>query len=89
MHSALPVLHLLPCERGQGAAGAPGDSDSTTGSRAVLACPLYKTRARAGVVDSLGHSTNFVMHLPLPIPAGTTAHEWLMLGVAAVCSLDD
>jgi dynein heavy chain len=53
--------------------------------------PVYKTpgRASAGGLSTTGHSTNFLLHMSLPIPAGSTQRYWLLQGVAVLCSLDD
>lgn len=55
----------------------------------LYACPLYKTPSRAGVLSTTGHSTNFLVHMGLPIPAASTPQFWLLQGVALLCSLDD
>jgi dynein heavy chain len=61
--------------------------------QAGLQCefPVYKTpgRASAGGLSTTGHSTNFLLHMSLPIPAGSTQQYWLLQGVAVLCSLDD
>ena len=75
MTSALPVVHFIPQQIAE------------QSSCLVLACPLYQTSARAGMLSSTGQSTNFVLHLTLPIPDGTTAGDWILQGVAAVCSV--
>lgn len=68
----LPVLQLLPCASVPDNAGA-------------YDCPLFRTTARAGALTTTGHSTNFIMHLALPIPPGTTPESWTLQGVAALC----
>jgi len=73
--SALPVIHFQPAV----------DSRSD-GPRYKV--PLYKTTARAGVLSTTGHSTNFVVHLALPMAAGSTPDVWTLQGVAAVCALN-
>ena len=45
----------------------------------VYECPLYKTGARG----------DFVMHLDLPMPCGSSEAPWVLQGVSALCSLDD
>ena len=36
-----------------------------------------------------GHSTNYLLDVPLPIPHGTTADHWVKRGVALLCQLAD
>jgi dynein heavy chain len=51
--------------------------------------PVYKTPERAGVLSSTGQSTNFLMHMRLPMPTGTDAAKWLLQGAAVLCSVDE
>lgn len=75
MTSRLPVVHFKPAVD-----YSPPDSH--------YACPLYKTMVRAGVLSTTGQSTNFVLHMALPLPVGSSPSEWIMQGVAALCALD-
>lgn len=52
-------------------------------------CPLYKTSVRAGVLSTTGQSTNFVLYISLPLPAGSQPSTWVLRGVAALCALDE
>ena len=73
----LPILHIQPqqvFEQGQ--------------SKATYQCPLYLTASRAGVLSSTGQSTNFVMHVHLPIPDHMQPADFVLQGVAATCSGD-
>jgi len=50
-------------------------------------CPLYKTAARAGVLSTTGHSTNFVVFIHL----ATKEHPdfWISRGAACLCGLQE
>ena len=74
MTNLLPLVHFKPQQ-------AIERSKSTSYS-----CPLYQTSARAGTLSSTGQSTNFVLHLDLHIPANTVPADWILHGVAAICS---
>ena len=52
-------------------------------------CPLYKTSTRAGTLSTTGHSTNFVVSLPIPRDVGTSEDYWIRRGCAMLCMLDD
>ena len=53
----------------------------------VYDCPLYKTSLRAGTLSTTGHSTNFVV--ALPIPTNLDQNHWIRRGCAMLCMLDD
>jgi dynein heavy chain len=53
----------------------------------VYECPLYKTSLRAGTLSTTGHSTNFVV--ALPVPTTDTVDHWVRSGCAMLCMLDD
>lgn len=38
------------------------------------------------MLSTTGQSTNFVLHLSLPVAGGTDAGKWTLQGVAALCS---
>jgi hypothetical protein len=95
MFSPLPVLQLVPHEAAADAAtdgsnsGDWGGSNSSRATCRVFECPVYKTPERAGVLSSTGQSTNFLMHMRLPMPAGSNQAKWLLQGAAVLCSVDD
>jgi dynein heavy chain, axonemal len=53
----------------------------------VYDCPLYKTSLRAGTLSTTGHSTNFVVALPIPTQANPD--HWVRRGCAMLCMKDD
>lgn len=53
----------------------------------VYNCPLYKTSLRAGTLSTTGHSTNFVVSLPVPTSQGED--HWIRRGCAMLCMLDE
>jgi dynein heavy chain len=50
-------------------------------------CPLYKTSDRRGVLATTGHSSNFVMRVPMPSSADP--NHWIRRGVCMLLSLDN
>lgn len=87
MFESLPIIHFLPVIDDQPIsefhAGA-----ITQNSPNVYHCPLYRTRARAGVLSTTGHSSNYVLDLLLPIQDKSDPEEWTLLGVASICEMD-
>ena len=81
MTSALPLVLFRP----QQALG----SEQSENGRHHYACPLYQTSARTGMLSTTGQSTNFVLHVDLRIPASTEPADWVLQGVAALCSVSN
>jgi len=53
----------------------------------IYDCPLYKTSIRAGTLSTTGHSTNFVVSLPIPTVANQD--HWIRRGCAMLCMKDE
>ncbi|DBA83803.1 TPA: hypothetical protein ACH3X1_006326, partial [Trebouxia sp. C0004] len=66
MTSLLPIVHFQPQQCAESV------------STAEYQCPLYQTSARSGMLSSTGQSTNFVLHICLPIPRSSNAADWIL-----------
>lgn len=95
MVDALPLIRFVPQIEDRADAAGPGpglnsaSSALSVASPDVFKCPLYRTRARAGVAMVAGHSSNYVLDLALPIQEGSDPEVWTLNAVAAICELDD
>ncbi|XP_078503488.1 dynein axonemal heavy chain 14 [Lissotriton helveticus] len=78
----LPEIHFVP----QQIINETGNVDSNE-KNTCYECPLYRTPQRAGILSSVGLSTNFVTTINLP--TRITARHWITRGVALLCQLDD
>ncbi|XP_070178052.1 dynein axonemal heavy chain 6-like [Littorina saxatilis] len=74
MNSPLPVIHMVPQMDYE-----PDESCYTS--------PLYKTSARAGVLSTTGHSTNYVVAIHLP--SCQSQDYWIAKGAALLCQLSE
>ncbi|XP_052133028.1 dynein axonemal heavy chain 6-like [Frankliniella occidentalis] len=70
----LPAVLLVPCT-------SVGDLSNRYRS------PLYKTSARAGVLSTTGHSTNFIMAVLLP--TNISEDVWITRGCALLTQLSN
>ena len=75
MTATLPILHVIPQQL-----------TKQECHRNVYQCPLYLTASRAGVLNSTGQSTNFVTHVDLPVADDLHSADFVLQGVAAICS---
>ena len=73
MQGVLPVVHMLPAE-------------NWTPPEADYIAPMYKTSARAGVLSTTGHSTNFVV--AMHVPSAQPRDHWISRGAAFLTQLD-
>jgi dynein heavy chain len=78
LYDPFPVVYMKPVEKSQDATG-----------KDVYPCPIYKTSERRGVLSTTGHSTNFVITLPVPIQPQHSEKFWTRRGVAMLTQLDD
>ena len=54
---------------------------------ALYDCPVYRTGERKGTLSTTGHSTNFVMSVPLPTPL--PPRHWVRRGAAIILATAD
>lgn len=50
-------------------------------------CPLYKTNVRAGILNTTGQSTNYVLHVSLATDEDPDV--WVLMGTAMVTMTND
>jgi dynein heavy chain len=70
----MPIIHFLP-------------KANHIRDKSSYKCPLYKTSVRAGVLNTTGQSTNFILAIDLP-----TIHPpefWTLRSTALLTMLDD
>ena len=74
MYSMAPVILFNP-------------SEAYTQDPDEYAMPVYKTSTRAGVLDTTGHSTNFI--IAIDCPSSRKPNYWVLKGAAFLCQLND
>ncbi|CCW68554.1 unnamed protein product [Phytomonas sp. Hart1] len=74
LYDTLPVIHFLP----EPYHNKPDDYHAVS---------LYRTTVRAGVMSSLGASSNYV--LSIEFPSNKSSDYWLLKGAACVCALNN
>ena len=88
MYVDAPRLALRP--RLLVASDAPAAAAGSTGpvlATELFVCPVYKTLDRRGTLSTTGHSTNFVVEVPLPTRVPSVV--WVRRGVALILALDE
>jgi dynein heavy chain len=69
MMSQMPVIHVIPLQ-------------DYVEPVEDYQCPLYKTNIRAGILNTTGQSTNYVLHISLPTDQDPSS--WVLMGTAMV-----
>ena len=92
LYTTVPMFHMIPKLKGD-ITEVIGRPELYTGTLSGTAhdyqVPVYKESARAGVLSTTGHSTNFVMFIRAPMAAEHTQQYWIKRGVAMLSQLDD
>ncbi|KXS11241.1 hypothetical protein M427DRAFT_505508 [Gonapodya prolifera JEL478] len=76
---AMPVIRMTPCQM--------SEFEARQRARPNYTCPVYKTSARRGVLSTTGHSTNYVM--PMPLRTSMPQSHWINRGTAIVLALSN
>ena len=92
LYTTCPMFHMQPKVKGD-IAEVIGRPELYTGAIAgtshMYQVPVYRESARAGVLSTTGHSTNFVMFIRVPMAKEHTQQHWIKRGVAMLSQLDD
>jgi dynein heavy chain len=74
MMSLMPIIHFSPLM-------------DYVPRAADYQAPLYKTNLRAGVLNTTGQSTNYI--LDVSVPTDEDPNNWVLMGTALVCMSND
>ena len=92
LYTTCPMFHMQPKVKGdiEEVIGRPElYTGAIRGTAHKYQVPVYRESARAGVLSTTGHSTNFVMFIRVPMAKEHTQQHWIKRGVAMLCNLDD
>ena len=77
LYSPMPIFWLQPLEK----------TYQTPRKSKVYYCPVYRTTKRVGILSTAGHSTNYIM--TMPIQSSLDENHWIKRGVAILTQLND
>ena len=92
LYTTCPMFHMQPKVKGdiEEVIGRPElYTGAIRGTAHKYQVPVYRESARAGVLSTTGHSTNFVMFIRVPMAKEHTQQHWIKRGVAMLSQLDD
>ena len=92
LYTTCPMFHMQPKVKGdiEEVIGRPElYTGAIQGTAHKYQVPVYRESARAGVLSTTGHSTNFVMFIRVPMAKEHTQQHWIKRGVAMLSQLDD
>jgi len=92
LYTTCPMFHMQPKVKGdiEEVIGRPElYTGAIRGTAHMYQVPVYRESARAGVLSTTGHSTNFVMFIRVPMAKEHTQQHWIKRGVAMLSQLDD
>ena len=51
-------------------------------------CPIYKTSVRAGILNTTGQSTNFILAVDMPCADSDSPDQWTLRATALLTMLN-